>query len=177
MRVLVIGYGNPSRRDDGVGLAVVNHLRERLGRAPLIEGEDGFDELGGDADTLFLQQLNPELSETLAGYDCVWFVDAHVNRYPELVRRVPLSANMDPALVSHHFKPEALLALAGQWYGHTPQAELVSIFGQEFDFGDEFSAPAAEGVQQAVDMLWREIVACTSPTVVDSASGADAGEG
>jgi len=67
MRVLVIGYGNPSRRDDGVGLAVVNHLRERLGKAPLIEGEDGFNELGGDADTLFLQQLNPELSETLAG--------------------------------------------------------------------------------------------------------------
>ena len=26
-RTLVIGYGNPSRNDDGVGLAVVNLLR------------------------------------------------------------------------------------------------------------------------------------------------------
>ncbi len=158
MRVLIIGYGNPSRRDDGVGLTVINQLRERLGKAPLIEGEDGFDQLGAAADTLFLQQLNPELSETLAAYDRVWFVDAHVNRYPELVRRVPLSPNMDPALVSHHFKPEALLALAGQWFGNTPEAELISIFGQEFDFGEEFSAPATEGVQQAVEMLWDEIV-------------------
>ena len=31
MRVLVIGYGNPSRQDDGVGLAVVNGLRVRAG--------------------------------------------------------------------------------------------------------------------------------------------------
>jgi hydrogenase maturation protease len=157
VRVLVIGYGNPSRRDDGVGLAVVNGLRERMGRPPLEDGDDGYDELGGDADTLFMQQLPPELSEILAGYDRVWFVDAHIGAHPELVRRVPLSANLDPALVSHHFKPESLLALAGQLYGHTPEAELISILGQDFDFGEELSPSSAEGVRQVVDALWREI--------------------
>ena len=82
MRALIIGYGNPSRRDDGVGLAVINGLRRRLGKAPFDEGDDGYNELGGPVDTLFLQQLMPELAETLAGYDRVWFVDAHLGIYP-----------------------------------------------------------------------------------------------
>jgi hydrogenase maturation protease len=129
LRILVIGYGNPSRRDDGVGLAVANGLHECLGRPPLVEREDGYDELGSPLDTLFLQQLMPELAETLAQYDRVWFVDAHVGVIPDPVRRVPLTPSMDPALVSHHLKPEALLALAAQFYGRAPQGELYSIPG------------------------------------------------
>jgi hypothetical protein len=86
MRSLIIGYGNPSRRDDGVGLAVVNGLRQYLGQQPLEEGDDGSSELGDSTvGTLFLEQLIPELAETLAAYDRVWFVDAHLGVYPELV--------------------------------------------------------------------------------------------
>jgi hydrogenase maturation protease len=162
VRSLIIGYGNPSRRDDGVGLAVVNGLRARLGKAPLEIGDDGYNELGGAVDTLFLQQLMPELAETLAGYDRVWFVDAHVGIVPELVRRVTLHPNDDPALVSHHFKPEALLLLADQFYGHMPQGELVSIRGIDFDFGDGLTAETAEGVAQVIQELSRRL-SDTSP--------------
>ncbi len=157
MRTLIIGYGNPSRRDDGVGLAVVNGLRQRLGKAPLEEGDDGYGELGDEVDTLFLQQLMPELAETLAQYDRVWFVDAHLGVYPELVRRSTVVADLDPALVSHHLKPQALLALAEQLYGRTPAVELISIRGFDFDFGTVLSAPTADGVRQVVDELWPTI--------------------
>jgi hydrogenase maturation protease len=150
LRTLVIGYGNPSRRDDGVGLAVVNGLRARLGRRPLVEGEDGYDELGSAVDTLFLQQLMPELAETLADYEHVWFVDAHVGVIPDLVRRVRLHPGFDPASVSHHLKPESLLALACQLYGRAPQAELYSIRGYDFNFGDELSPETAAGARQVV---------------------------
>ena len=56
MRILIVGYGNPSRQDDGVGLAVVNGLRLRLGLSSLVGSQDGFDELGRAVDTVFLQQ-------------------------------------------------------------------------------------------------------------------------
>jgi hydrogenase maturation protease len=157
LRALVIGYGNPSRRDDGVGLAVVNGLRERLGRPPLLEGEDGYDQLGSPVDTLFLQQLMPELAETLAGYDRVWFVDAHVGDIPDPVRRVHLNPGFDPASVSHHLKPESLLALAAQLYGRAPEGELYSIRGYDFNFGDELSAETAVGARQVVVELWSAI--------------------
>jgi hydrogenase maturation protease len=166
LRTLVIGYGNPSRRDDGVGLAVVNGLRERLGQPPLLDGEDGYDDLLANpahgarstsarpADTLFLQQLMPELAETLAGYDRVWFVDAHLGVIPDPVRRVALTPSMDPAMVSHHLKPEALLALAAQLYGRAPQGELFSIRGFDFNFGEELSAETAVRATQVVVELW-----------------------
>jgi hydrogenase maturation protease len=156
MRTLVIGFGNPSRRDDGVGLAVVNGLRAHLGLPLLDEGADGFDELGGTLDTLFLQQVGPELAETLAGYDRVFFVDAHAGNYPELVHRESLEANSGRSLVSHHMKPGQLLALAAQLYGASPAAELLSVRGLDFDFGSELSPITATGISQVVDLIWQE---------------------
>jgi hydrogenase maturation protease len=154
MRVLVIGYGNPSRQDDGVGLAVVNGLRERAGQRLLDEGEDGFEDLGHALDTLFLQQLSPELAETLIDYDHVALVDAHFGLYPEIVHRAELDSQAEAAIVSHHFKPGTLLALASQLYGRAPTAELVSVRGFAFDFTTALSPETAEGVAQVVDDLW-----------------------
>jgi hydrogenase maturation protease len=156
MRILVIGYGNPSRRDDGVGLAVVNNLRQRLGLRALDETTDGFDDLGQPLDTLFLQQLTPELVETLAAYQHVVFVDAHLNTTdPELVRHTSLGPNQDPALVSHHFRPGRLLALAQTLYGAAPTAELVSICGFDFDFDTTLSPATAQGVNIAAADIWQ----------------------
>jgi hydrogenase maturation protease len=153
MRVLVIGYGNPSRQDDGVGLAVVNGLRALMGQVPLEEGDDGFDDLGHDLDTLFLQQLSPELAETLVDYDHVVLVDAHFGIYPELVHRTELDPQIEAAIVSHHFKPGTLLALAQQLYGRAPTAELVSVRGFAFDFTSELSPETAAGVAQVIEEL------------------------
>lgn len=155
MRTLVIGFGNPSRRDDGVGLAVINGLRERLGLPTLDENADGFDDLGRPLDTLFLQQLNLELAETLAEYDQVCFVDARVGQAgEEIIQHTLVEANPDPALVSHHFRPGRLLALAGSLYGKAPHAELISIQGFDFDFGDDLSEATLRGVRSVVDDLW-----------------------
>ncbi len=149
----MIGYGNPSRQDDGVGLAAVNGLRLRMDQAPLEEGDDGFDDLGHDLDTLFLQQLSPELAETLIDYGHVVLVDAHFGIYPELVHRTELDPQVEAAIVSHHFKPGTLLALAQQLYGRAPTAELISVRGFAFDFTSELSPETAAGVAQVIEEL------------------------
>jgi hydrogenase maturation protease len=154
MTTLVIGYGNPSRRDDGVGLAIVNGLRRRSGLPALDEGSDGFDDLGRSLDTLFLHQLAPELAETLAEYDRVYFVDAHAGNYDEPVHRERLAVGAGPSLVSHHMQPGMLLALTAQVYGSAPEAELISVRGYDFDFGSTLSEVTAEGVEQVIEELW-----------------------
>lgn len=157
MRNLVIGYGNPSRRDDGVALLVVNGLRRLLGLPVLDDMADGFEDLGHPLDTLFLQQLTLELAETLAEYDRVVFVDAHVgNAGADLIRRTTIDPNADPALVSHHFRPGRLLALARSLYGAAPDCELVSIQGFDFDFGPEVSEATAAAALRVTEDLWRE---------------------
>ena len=154
MRVLVIGYGNPSRQDDGVGLTVVNGLRVRGGQAPLDEGDDGFGDLGRQLDTLFLQQLSPELAETLIDYEHLVLVDAHFGIYPDLVHHADLEPQDEAAIVSHHFKPGTLLALARQLYGRAPTGELISVRGYAFDFTSELSPETARGVDMVISELW-----------------------
>lgn len=152
--MLVTGFGNPSRQDDGVGLAVVNGLRRRLGLSMLDDAHDGYEDLGRLLDTLFVQQLTPELAELLQAYAHVAFIDAHLGVHPDLIHRVTLHPHSEPALVSHHLKPGTLLAYAEQAYGRAPSAELISVRGFSFDFGDELSPETAMGVEQVVEELW-----------------------
>jgi len=156
-RMLVIGYGNPYRRDDGVALVVVNRLRTCQGRPPLEEGMDGLEELEEELDAIFLQQLTPELAEIIVQYEEVIFVDAHMGEYPELLREVTLEPAARPAIVSHHLHPEALLALAEALWGRAPQARLLSIRGYDFDFGTELSSQTQEGSERVVARIWKAI--------------------
>ena len=162
-RMLVIGYGNPYRRDDGVALTVVNELRLLLDKPPLEEGMDGLEELAcptdrrGECDTLFLQQLTPELAELVAQYEEVIFVDAHVGEYADLLLEVVLNPTARQSIVSHHLHPEALLALTKALWGRAPQARLLSVRGSDFDFGTELSPRTQEGSQRATARIYEEL--------------------
>lgn len=153
MRSLVIGYGNPSRRDDGVGLRVVNELRSRWGRPGLGPLGDGWEDLGGARDSLFLQQLTPELAATVTEYDLLILVDASLAHAEEPVRVEPVTPRYQLAAISHHLDPASLLALARQLYGCAPEGLLVSVRGQDFDFGEELSAAAEAAVPEAVERV------------------------
>lgn len=157
MKTLVIGYGNPYRRDDGVGYHVVNAVAERLGRPPLALDEDGLDALGEDIDLVSLPQLLPELAETIATYDQVIFVDAHTGAYAEELRCVPVEPRYTPSAFTHHMTAETLLGLTLAFSGDAPPACLLSIRGYDFDFGVGLSAKteqlAAKAVERIMDMI------------------------
>lgn len=157
MRTLLIGFGNADRGDDGVALVVINGLRRLLGQPPLEDGEDGFAGLGRSVDSLFLHELMPELAETIAQYERVLFIDAHVGTVPELIRWAPVTPALERAIVSHHVLPGGLLALCRQIYGKTPQAELVSIRGSDFDFGAGLSPETAAGAEQTITDIYRSL--------------------
>jgi len=154
-RLLVLGYGNVDRRDDGVAMHVVNALRERLGQPPIDPHEtDGLEVRGGELDTGFVYQLTPELAEIAAGYDHVVFVDAHISRHEDLIRQVPVVAEARPTIVSHQLSPGTVLAVAHELYGGQATGTLISIRGHDFDFGTELSPDTAAGVGPAVDRIW-----------------------
>lgn len=153
-RTLVIGYGNPSRKDDGVGLAAIDLLRARQGLPPLDEASEWLSESGSDLDTLFVQQLTLDLVDALAPYDRLFLVDAHVGGYPELVHREHVVPRETLGLVSHILKPEHLLALAQRVSGRAPATTLYSVRGFDFNFGEQLSPATAEGVQQVVAEIW-----------------------
>ena len=166
-RTLVAGFGNLFRRDDGLGPAVVNAIRLRLGRPVLDALDDGFDDLGHSVDTIVLHQLVPELAETIKDYHLLIFVDAHVGTIPEIMREERLSVGFEAPLVSHQFRPSTVLALSQQMYGHAPVAVLLSLRGYDFDFGEGLSSEAARLVVPATDRILALIEEETEPVQQD----------
>ena len=133
----MLGIGNPGRRDDGLGAAAAERLRERR-----LQG------VTCDAN----YQLNVEDALACAGHDVVVFVDAARGlRRPFTFTEVrPVAAV--PAL-SHALGPAAVLAVAAGLYGKTPEARLLAVRGHSFAVGEGLSAKAEADLARALDFL------------------------
>jgi hydrogenase maturation protease len=140
-RVVVAGYGNPLRRDDGVGWQVAEVLASRW-----------------PVTVLTGQQPLPEWSTTLANADVAYFVDAGVRTRARLrLRRI--TPDDTTALEGHALGAEQVLALARGLYGRCPNAYLLELPVYDLSFGDTLSAPAAAVATRAVRLLDRRLAA------------------
>ena len=136
-RVLILGYGNPGRQDDGLGPAASAQI-EALGW-PNVTAHENY-------------QLNIEDALDVADHDVVWFVDAaRSGPSPFAFEALAPAASLE--FTSHLVRPEAILAMAYHYYGATPQAFLLGIRGYEFEFVEALTPAAADNLQRAVEML------------------------
>ncbi len=153
-RVLLIGYGNLSRRDDGVALHILRRLRSRLGLAPGELDTDGGIEPGTNVAMMCVHQLTPELAETANNYDILVYIDAHVAETNwEPVRWTEIKAAFQYGMIGHHLKPGTILALCQSLYGKKPSGYMLSVLGHDFDFGQELSPETSALADQAVGRL------------------------
>lgn len=154
---LVIGYGNAYCHDDGVALYVINELRRLYGIRDLQPDDEGLDELGHEFDSVMLHQLVPEVVSLVADYSLVIFVDAHLGHLPEDVRIIKVQEEHRFHAVTHHMSPGMILSLTRQAKGISPKGYLVSVKGENFNFGLGISVPcrlaADEAIKKILDLL------------------------
>lgn len=132
----ILCYGNPLRRDDGVGWVIGERL---AGLLP----ED-------TAEVRVLHQLTPELAEPISQARWVLFVDAAEGAKPGKVAWTKMQpGNFDAQPFTHRVEPASLLAAAQELYGHCPPARLITITGRDFGFGEGLS-PEVAGVAEEV---------------------------
>ena len=135
--MLVIGYGNDLRSDDGAGRAVADAIADRA--LPGVEVRS-------------MSQLTPELSLEIAGRTTVVFVDADVDATELRTRRV-VAGSAGDRVMTHHGDPATLLELTST-VGETPaEAFVVSIPATNLEMGFEFSPPTAKAIDEAVDFI------------------------
>jgi len=137
--MLVIGYGNTLRRDDGAGV----RLAEALVEDPLCSGirvETGH-------------QLTPEMAVLIAEADVqgVIFFDADV-------QAVEVSlARLDDAVPSpsagHHLTPATVMLYADRLYGHRPAAWTVSLPAFDLGHGDQLTEQAEAWVRAGIERV------------------------
>lgn len=154
---IVIGYGNPDRQDDGVAWHILAGLSKQLGRTVPEKWEDPF-ELSGDFPHLMFQlQLAPEVSEILARYDNILFVDAHTGDIPNDIQFCEVTSGMQTSPFTHHMTAEACLQLTHSLYQAKPRAYLLSVRGYSFSFTQNLSPQtaflAAIGINKGMDWL------------------------
>jgi hydrogenase maturation protease len=136
-RLLVIGYGNTLRSDDGVGPRVASEV-EKLG-------------LPG-VSTMICDLLTPELADPISNADTVVFVDAAVDAPREVLLR-PLAPADSSQIMAHAADPGTMLALARDVFGHAPRAWWLTIPIQNIAIGDQFSAFAERGLAVALEKI------------------------
>jgi hydrogenase maturation protease len=137
-RILVIGYGNTLRRDDGVGCEVA--------AAASSWGVPGLESIG-------VQQLTPELAEPLASAELAVFVDARLSANGQIIEVLRVEPAASRPSLAHAGDPAGLLAMARAIYGRQPRAWLVTVAGTEFSVGTGLSPSARRGVHEALERI------------------------
>ena len=152
-RILVIGYGNPLRGDDGFGGLAAGYVAER--QIPGLE-------------VIVSHQLNPELAASLHDSSHAIFLDA-VASAPTCATKAPVggSGGDQPGTLRatpvercdlsssgmHHFEPGSLLALAQAIYGQAPPATLITATARSFNHGSEISAEVRQAAATAAEAI------------------------
>lgn len=139
-RLLVIGYGNELRGDDGIGPQVARCVA-------------GWQR--ADVRALPLHQLTPEVVLEIANADRVVFIDAGLGQLEEVqVNRIESGAAR--SALTHVCGPPDLLGLAATLFEARPPAWLITVHALDFGLGNECSSATAaqtEPILKLIDSL------------------------
>jgi hydrogenase maturation protease len=137
-RILVFGYGNPSRQDDGLGPA-------------LAEAVEAMNLPGVLVDSNY--QLTVEDAATVAEYDAAVFVDA-ATEGPEPFSFEPIVPRQNPSFSTHSVRPDAVMGLAADLFEARTAGYVLAIRGYSFEpFISELTERAGQNLQKAIEFL------------------------
>jgi hydrogenase maturation protease len=160
-RILIIGYGNVLRADDGIGRIAAERLLEVL-KEPNVT-------------VLPCHQLMPELAEALSEADCALFIDAAAQGAPGVLSLTRVRPSFrSPDSFSHHVGPGELLAVTQSVYGRAPEAMVLTVSGEDFECGDDLSPTAAELLPEVVERVRQMVESeCTNLDLESPMSGGE----
>lgn len=139
-KILVIGFGNPAREDDGLGPAV----------AELVE-KAGITGVTVDID----YQLSVEHAADAAQYETVVFVDASIDG-AEPFDIAPVTGVVTESFSSHSVVPEQVIGLSESLFSKSPKGYVLGIRGYSFEmFKEDLTEKGRSNMNAAADWLIR----------------------
>jgi len=150
--VLIVGFGNTLRRDDGVGVCAAELLAAdpRLATRP-VEVRAAY-------------QLLPEMALDMGSVSVVIFVDADLRGLPGSVEVRPIvadaprsdaDARAEPGASSHHVGGGELVALAAELTGHRPEAVAIGIGVADTGLGEGLSPAVEAALPRVLEVVAR----------------------
>jgi len=144
-KILLIGFGNPGRQDDGLGTSVVERIEKKKLQ---------------DIDVEVAYQLNVEHAYDLIEYERVIFIDAG-QKTPEPFEFYPVTMEANSISFStHSVSPQTILYLAKELFKKEIEAHVLVIRGYEFDEIREGLTPMAEENAQKTEEFLTKLLCC-----------------
>ncbi|MFC2049010.1 hydrogenase maturation protease [Elusimicrobiota bacterium] len=132
--ILVYGYGNPGRQDDGLGIALVERLKN--------------DNLHSNIEFDVNYQLNVEDALTISTKDIVIFIDAsslNIDCF-RFQKIIPSAAN---DFTTHAMHPSCVMEICRKLYDKSPDAYILEIKGYKWDMKEILSQEAQRNLELA----------------------------
>lgn len=142
-KALLIGIGNCARRDDGLGWAFLDRIRQ----SSIFDG-----------DIEYRYQLQIEDAAMISQAERVIFVDSFDGDLPGGFRLDVCEPSGSHEFTSHALAPQAVLALCQALYGTRPRAEVLMIKGSEWGLDAGMSQRAERNLESALQHFrdhWR----------------------
>ena len=152
-RILILGYGNVDRQDDGVAWHILVEVARLLDIPLESTPDEGVYPAGSSLDFSFGLQIVPEMAELIAGYTHICFIDAHTGNVPEEIHRETLRPEFQASPFTHHLTPASLLSFTSSLYNQNPEAVLISVRGYEFGFERSLSPKTAALLPEAARQI------------------------
>jgi hydrogenase maturation protease len=140
-RILLYGYGNPGRQDDGLGVLLAGKIEKwaQKNRYLNLEVDQNY-------------QLNIEDSEKISHYDVVIFADASIN-CTQPYSFTKLLPDLRNDFTMHSVHPSFVVGLNKEIFKNYPKTFLLSIRGYEWEIVDTISSEAKKNLEASVYFL------------------------
>lgn len=141
MKVLLYGYGNPGRQDDGLGNTFVDRIESWI-------NEEKLDYIEIDSN----YQLNIEDAEVISNYDLVIFIDASVEDIKDFCL-VKVTKATEVIFTTHAASPGYIVDLCKQIYSKAPPTYLLHLKGFEWAFKEGLTEKAEQILNNAIKYM------------------------
>ena len=141
MQILVYGYGNPGRQDDGLGNELVRLLEAWV-------NAEGLDNITFDSN----YQLNIEDADAIAQNDLVIFVDASEEDIEDFCLS-SVDGKGKLSFTTHAASPSYIVKLCQELFQKTPRVYLLHIKGYEWAFKEGLSSQAEDNLTKALGFM------------------------
>jgi hydrogenase maturation protease len=144
--VLIYGYGNPGRQDDGLGNALVEKMEQWV-------HDEKISTIAFDSN----YQLNVEDAEAISHKDLVVFVDASDEPIDDFrITRVNAS-EASVEFTMHAVSPSFILHLCNHLFDKYPDCYLLHIKGYNWEVKECLSGKANANLLKAFDFLCEKL--------------------
>ena len=146
-KILIYGYGNPGRQDDGMGVLLADELEKWA-------EEKKYSNISFETN----YQLNVEDAEIISDKDFVLFIDASMEQIEDIVYTKVTPDDSRIEFTMHAVSVSFIVDICNKLFGKNPETYLLHIKGYEWELAEGITEKARINFEKALEFSKKKII-------------------